>query len=349
MKISEMLKRENFYEINRKTLSSFYADGTETTKLYIYPKLNAIVSQKPSSNVKGYLLCEYSVRSNIFKKIIVLMYVNLCMLSRGILSDRAIEVRGKINNDILIYPCNKKYRIFDFKKQTVDVIIKDGFCASDLRHEIEFRGKDSLPSFVPRLLSFSEKGYKEIIIDGRPLARIGDGFQKYRDMAYNQLCAYMASQADVIDSKTYVRKLKRKTEELATDKVKDKECLQKIISTFEKIKIEDEIPISFSHGDLQAGNIWVENKTEKVFIIDWESWGVRSCWYDKAVLYDNLRPGGLDAYFKNKIDITERVVVLFEDLIFQLTELNNLPGNFGEEQFEKYLLQLNKYIERMGT
>lgn len=117
MKISEMLKRENFYEINRKTLSSFYADGTETTKLYIYPKLNAIVSQKPSSNVKGYLLCEYSVRSNIFKKIIVLMYVNLCMLSRGILSDRAIEVRGKINNDILIYPCNKKYRIFDFKKR----------------------------------------------------------------------------------------------------------------------------------------------------------------------------------------------------------------------------------------
>lgn len=347
MKISQMLEREDFYEINKHTLDAFYIGGEGKTSLYIYPKLNAIITKSPSKSVRDYLLCEYSVRSNIAKKILVSVYVRSCLLTKGLMADKKIDVNATINSNTLIYPCNKKYRIFDFANQTVDVIIKNGFSDSDLKHEIEFRKKKDLPSFVPGLVSCSSCGYKEVIINGKPLARLSNGFEKYRDTAYSLLCDYRKQQTVKINGKKYQKKLKEKIDGLTTNKVKQKSLLEKVVLKLLSVQIEDEISTTFSHGDLQAGNIWIENNTGKIFIIDWESWAIRSCWYDKATLYDDLRPGGLDAYFIREIKLTERVIVLLEDIIFQLTELNNLPESYGEDQFERYLSQMNSHIDRM--
>ena len=48
-----MLEREDFYKINQETLNYFYTDDLHESILYIYPQLNAIVTKKPSKEVKG--------------------------------------------------------------------------------------------------------------------------------------------------------------------------------------------------------------------------------------------------------------------------------------------------------
>jgi hypothetical protein len=222
--------------------------------------------------------------------------------------------------------------------------VKNGFSNSDLKHEIEFRNRKDLPSFVPKLIEVTDNGYSEVIIDGKPLARIWDEKGQYRDMAFGLICNYRKSQTINVDIKTYKEKLKREIYALISRKVKQKEALKEVVLKLLSIPVKEEIPITFSHGDLQQGNIWIENETNKIYIIDWESWGIRSIWYDKAVLYHNLRPGGLHSYLAKQIEVSEQAIVLLEDIVFHLKELNNLPNMAGEELFDEYLITLTRYF-----
>ena len=65
-----MLEREDFYKINQETLNYFYTDDLHESILYIYPQLNAIVTKKPSKEVKRYLYVEYNVKSSFLKKVL---------------------------------------------------------------------------------------------------------------------------------------------------------------------------------------------------------------------------------------------------------------------------------------
>lgn len=340
MKISQMLEREDFYRVNGETLNRYYGKSDCVTKLYIYPELNAIVTKRPSKRVMEYLLREYSVRGNTMKRFTVMAYVHLCLQSAGILSSKTIVVSAHVSNEILIYPCNKKYRIFNFEENTVDVITKEGFSDAEILHEIEFRGRKNLPGFVPGIVSANGTRYREEIIAGKPLARITVNSEKYRNMAYHLLCEYRSNQNVTISSEVYKKRLCSEIVGLISQKVRNVQLLCNLMTKLTSIEIDEYIELTFSHGDLQEGNIWVEDQTEKLYIIDWESWGTRSIWYDKAVLFNNLRPGGLKAYFLFEIPSSERTIVLLEDIIFQLRELNSLPGSCGEEQFEAYLSTL---------
>ena len=135
---------------------------------------------------------------------------------------------------------------------------------------------------------------------------------------------------------------------LNSNKINNKSDVIEIAEKLTKLAMaNEEIEIRFSHGDLQSGNIWIENKTNKIFIIDWESWGMRSKWYDIATLYQNLRPGGLEAYFSVEVLIEERAVVILEDLIFYLEELMSLPMNFGQDQFLNYIEILERELKEI--
>ena len=107
--------------------------------------------------------------------------------------------------------------------------------------------------------------------------------------------------------------------------------LQNILQTS-----HEKIPVGLSHGDLQAGNIWVENETDKLYIIDWESWKNRSTWYDRALLYEGLRrTDGLEKYSVCRDLI--HTTVLMEDIIFRMTELTTLPLDYGCAEFTAYI------------
>lgn len=345
MKISQMIQREDFYGINEKTLKRYF-EGTDETTLYIYPRLNAIVDKNPSKRVVNYLLCEYSVKSGILKRMTVRFYVKLCLFSKGILADKKICVAMQPNRDVLVYPCNKKYRIFDFQHGTVDVIAKYGFDDSDLQHEIAFRKRADLPEFVPGFVCCNENGYRETIIDGRPLVRITEGFEDLRDKAYNLLLGYGESYQKIMAARTYVKSLQTEILVLLQHKADNATPLAGIVQHLITWVTEDnDVTLTFSHGDLQAGNIWVENNTQKIYIIDWESYGIRSVWYDKATLFQGLRPGGLSAYFSAIVPKEERAIVLLEDIVFQLKQLNSLPENFGMKQFRKYCDTIAKWLK----
>ena len=345
MKISEMMQREDFYKINERTLANFYPETAEHSTLYIYPKLNAIVTHNPSQKVVDYLITEYSVRSSI-KRVLTKLYVILAMRTGGLMADKKERISTSISHDTLIYPCNKKYRIFDFNSNSVSVIPKDGFDDSDLKHEIEFRQKSDNPDFVPKLIGIASRGYSESIINGRPLARMPYGYDEYKHKAYEAFrLVYIKTNRDV-DGLNYAGRLYNKIISCLTEKIKDKASVLKTIHFLKKKVSElDTITLTFSHGDLQPGNIWIENNTNQIFIIDWESWGERSAWYDYDTLFNGLRPGSISNYLNTELDISRKSVVLLEDIIFQINELNSLPQNFGEDKFLQYIELISSWAK----
>lgn len=346
MKISQMIEREDFYTINTQTLENYFGSaGVKTTKLYIYPKLNAIVTAKPSKQVVNYLLCEYSVRGSSAKRLLTQLYVWGCMHSHGGLAAKTCVVNAPENSEMLIYPCNKKYRIFDFGKQIVDVVAKSGFDNSDLLHEKEFRCRENLPDFVPGLVSSNENGYRETIINGCPLARISDGFEKYRDEAYQMLVQYGQPQQRKVNPNDYVSKLISEIRMLAEKKVGNGTQLDAVAEKLAALALNgDEVTLTFSHGDLQPGNIWVENGTGRIYIIDWESWAERSIGYDYAALFQGLR-GNIHSFLSEEIHAQKRAVVLLEDLVFRLHEINSLPKDFGAVQFDRFVGDLAQWLK----
>ena len=345
MKISFMLKREDFYKINRDTLEKYYQNSRTEKRLYIYPELNAIVTARPSKTVRQYLYTEFRVNGSPIKRLLVRLYAMVMLNSGGLFAAKSLKMKTDADKDTLIYPCNKKYRVFDFKNNQVSVFVKVGFPGESLANEIAFR-VENRADFIPGLLYSDETSYTETIIDGCPVARTGQQMTALSDRAFAVWSDYILPYTKQIPAPEYAAMSQKRVEQL-------KNTVQEMGKTIDVPALEtwctkllramqaetDFVPVSLSHGDLQPGNIWVENKTGKLYIIDWESWEERSTWYDRALLYENLRrTDGIIQYAKQK-DLVH-VTVLLEDLIFRLTELTNLPYNYGCTEFNNSIKEL---------
>lgn len=350
MKISYMMKREPFFVINKKTLEKYYSSSTSARSLYVYPELNAIVTVCPSASVKKYIYTEYRVSGSFLKRLAVKLYAKLLLNSFGLLSAKRIRLLSNANKNTLIYPCNKKYRIFDFENNTVTVTPKVGFPTGDLKKEIEFRTTNQA-DFIPKLISFCEDGYTEAIIDGAPVVRSRHRVYELSDTAYRKWSSFIEPTFESVCVTDYADTLMKELTKLSSELVKrDKQFFQyRVTSLFDKLIKEiigygGELLVGLSHGDLQSGNIWVENGSDKIYIIDWESYGRRSVFYDKATLYEGLRMADSLKKFVLVKDLSH-AVVLAEDLVYRLKELSNLPENFGCEEFEIYLKVLeDRYV-----
>lgn len=349
MKISYMLKREDFYKINEQTLQSFFKgkDNKETT-LYIYHHLNAIIKRFPSREVKKYIYTEYSVNASLLKKLLVWGYTRLCLNTLGLFCAKKITVPAEISSHVLIYPCNRKFRIFDFKENTVSVITKNGFSNQSLQNEINFRTKCTPCKFILPVESYTDKTYTERIIDGVPLARLSENQAALEQEALKLWHAYSQDTRKVLRASQYALVLQKQIVEF-TDKIKSakpsvdiEKALGVANNRLDFLKSSDtEVETIQSHGDLQRGNIWIENKTEQIYIIDWESVQQRSIWYDEAVLYEDIRkPDCFDEFAKVK-DVRHTVVIL-EEIIYRMNELCELPFDYGTEDFNFFISKLEK-------
>ena len=219
---------------------------------------------------------------------------------------------------------------------------KDGFPTDDLQQEIQFRTTHTA-DFIPGLLCSDKTGYTETVIDGCPVARTGAQMNDLCDRAFTIWSEYIRPHTQQLPGAEYARQLTEKMQQL--QEKAEKLGKQVDMSAFWKVAEgllavlragEETVPVSLSHGDLQPGNIWVENETDKIYIIDWESWQNRSVWYDRAMLYEGLRRNdGIAAYAK-KQDLTHATVLL-EDMIFRLRELTTLPYDYGCKEFDAYI------------
>lgn len=347
MKITDMLARgEQFYEVNKQTLDSYFSQSGEKTELFIYPQINAIVTRKPSKKVCEYLMTEFSVRGSVIKRIAVKAYVFLVLHSFGIFASKRIVVNSNLSSEKLIYPCNKKYRIFDFEKMEVTVIPKYGFDNSDFKHEIDFRKREEHPDFVPGFLDYSDKEYVERIIDGKPLARETVRFEFFRDEVFRIFNENIESTKRKIDTKEYFKSLSEKKNILLKENKDLNDIVDYVWNKLIDIPFEEDIEVAFSHGDLQSGNIWIENTTQKLFIIDWESFGERSLLYDKACLFYGLRPFGPKHFFNTCAELKEeKAVVLLEDIIFNIENMIHLPKEFARNGFIKYIDEIREIVD----
>ena len=347
MKISYMQKREDFYTINQRTLDKSF-DGDGKTVMYIYPHLNAITTRTPSDDVKRYIYTEYSGSSSAVKCFLTRMYTKVVINSRGLLSGGKCTVNDTVSDGVLIYPCNKKIRIFDFSSKTVRVVPKDSFPTDTIKREIDFRTKFSAPFLLP-MISYGESEYTESIIDGRPLARISDGYEGYVLRAYEiwqsfDRCVHTVSYQYYADA---LRKEFHASNVLSDDRVDADKILKLEQILFSRISSADgNVSVGLSHGDFQPGNIWVENGTDRIYIIDWESAAERSVDYDYAALFRGLRSNsGLEKIASG--DGVTDATVLYEDLLFRITELKSLPEDIGGAGFQNYINTILRNIKNV--
>ena len=353
MKITDMIKREDFYKINDETLSKYFKRQEKNNKkitLYVYPNLNAIIPNRVSCKVKKFLHTEYNVNQNLLKKLAINLYICVSLNTFGLFSSKKLEIdnSGMMSKNFLIYPCNKKYRVFDFEKHIVEVFVKSGFSNQNIEKEIKFRNEYQLPFILP-IKKYGENWYEEEIIDGVPLARISSNYEMLCKEALSLWENFNKTTLIEKDTQIYIGELKEKIEHLIVS-LKNinrqinydnlNKVTEKIFDALEQIK--GTVDTVLSHGDLQSGNIWVENNTDKIYIIDWESCERRSIWYDRALLFDNIRRKGEIGKYCMKMDDAKYYIVVLEDIIFKLDEIVDLPFDYGDKDFDEYIEQFMK-------
>lgn len=363
-----MLKREDFYTILPNTLNK-YADflGIEPgsvrvidkgnkAALYVNENLNAILSAKPSRNVRDYLKTEYSVSGSIFRRMVVRAYLLASMTLVKDFSQKGLTFSSGLSlKDILIYPCNKKVRLFDFASSIVHTVLKDCFPDNYIKRETAFRNEKDAP-FIPKITRCGEGCYSEqIICDGKPLARIHDvAYVEEKKKESLALLQSLTAKEERIGVKAYLEQLRMRCLTMLSGK-EGFQNGEEVKALFDKLQtgIEDcEIGLVTSHGDFQPGNIWID-ANGKVVIIDWETVKLRSPYYDYSALYCQLRNSGGLQYFCNRVlsnqhlstlnDISVETVlrvVLAEELEYQTEELLSFPGVMGIELYKKFINEL---------
>lgn len=379
MKIDEMLSREDFLEILRETLNNHYCgqglkfELTKSRKnekqvLVIYDKLNAIISTKPSSSVKEYLYTEYSVGGCLLYRLVVKWYIKLLLGTKGMFSYK-VRVYVSSENVVdfsnwLIFPCSKKIRIFDFKRRTIEVISKSGFPVDSIKNEIEFRLKHHSSHIIP-VVDYGINWYRELIINGKPLARIRNSWSQYlkvKGKSLEVLAKITEPYKKRVNSQEYKLKVINEIKNISSILFAEKKHLNDILySILDSIEVSlegfnESIITTLSHGDFHHGNIWIENTSKSIVIIDWETVTIRSEWYDVFTLYGGLREVGgikdtLSKVFNqnsaNLIDYIDNdqlafkfMLVLLEDLYFRLTDAYRIPKKLRMGQLEAYIVEL---------
>lgn len=376
MKINEMIKREDFYNINNDTLSIYFKkkysadclvntiNPCKNSTFYVLKHLNAIISSKPSKKIKKYLYTEYRVNKNLLKKLIIKFYLILSLNFPRMFADRSIVVdcnTKENSSNLLIYPCNRKIRIFDFSINMVDVILKNGYSNNTIINEINFR-INYHESFIHPILEHNDSSYNELIIDGIPLARISKKsiYSKLVNISVDYMKLLHEKTAMQIKIKDYVSITRKNILKLLS---LDIDFNRQILDNYNKIdsfiisntiEYESNMTIGLSHGDLQHGNVWLERKSNAVKIIDWESAAFRSKWYDIFIIKSGSRKKeNLQKLFReenfiktiynlesNRESKMVSNILLLEDVSYTVEEQMSLPNSFGEEFLSKYM----KYI-----
>jgi len=379
MKIDEMLKREDFFCILQSTLNDHFtkinsqvaitaSNCKNSYVLYTFDKLNAIISEQTSKQVKEFLKTEYAVEGTLFRKLLVNVYLKAALQTRGLLSNKVkLYLKGVNKNEIqhiLIYPCNKKIRIFNFDNNEIDVVSKTGFPSDSIKKEIEFRTKYKSPHIEP-IIDHGDNWYRERIIDGTPLARINNLSEEYinlkrksLDIMYSIAGPYRRS----INASDYlsdtIQKIRNLTETAIIYLPSIQHTLDQILKFLNKklTEFEASISLTLSHGDFHHGNIWHEKTKNNLIIIDWETCDLRTEWYDAVTLFGGLREiNGIKHLLKNIYNsdnhelaklIGEKnfhhkiFLVLLEDLLFRANDVKTSTIDIGVVEFDNYCRRL---------
>lgn len=367
MKFSEMLLREDFWNILENTLQDnvdyigakggvSIVDKSEKCTLYANAQLNAIMSAHPSRIVVDYLKTEYNVSGSKLRKLLVKGYLFAAISFVKQLSQKGIKISfesGVDKDNILIYPCNKKIRLFDFSKGMVYTMLKRDFPSLYIDREVKFRIENKAP-FIPEITDNGNGYYSEKIIHGMPLARINDErfVSKCKEKAFDLLVSLTRTDCQVLAT-VYLNELKETCLKQLQLKpaFKESAIVEYIFDTLLTVKPGEKLSLVISHGDFQPGNIWWDKENKQIVIIDWETVKLRSRFYDYAALYYNLRRDGTMQQVIDSLKTSSYIkafsptcspesvakIVMAEELAYQTEELISFPGEIGIKEYYKVL------------
>ncbi len=376
MTILEMFEREDIYKILEVTSKEYYqkVHNVEVDvqvrkkhlfqRLVIYPRLGIVVPLFPSWAVIRRTYVSFDVQNNLPRKLFAWAYITLCFLTFGLLADASLYISDNsvYSKDTLIVPSNRKIRIYEYGKGYVDSILKDGFNDFYFNNEIEVR-KQPKYDFILGLLDYGPRWYREKLLRGRCLVRCSDEeYKMYLDQTICDLEAFYKENRIDMSAKQYVRQLAPDYESKISEIEERKhiKCGDKVRSVLRRMQVvcedSDEIvPLTLTHGDLQTGNIYVDEENNKLYIIDWETIKQKSIWYDAATVmcstrradkFSKMINGRFDKSVQENIFVFDKqpihdmnlvaAILILEEMGFFLDEIVDLPNDMGSEIIERF-------------
>ncbi len=377
MAYSDFFSREDVYGIIIKTLEEhfscqvirklqIYKEWDKGTIFYCFKKIGYIVPISMPKKAIEYIFHDYHITRPIWKKIVVSIYLKLLVKSPRFLSDGYLYIEdSSLAGELLIQPGNKKIRILDFENSQITCYRKQSFKKTWLEKEIVYREFNTLQHVIP--VKRMHDGYVEPLIIGYSYVRLSQ-FRKA------QLAGQMGSIWNSLgvdikrkNAKWYADelflKIRNSVMKSKLSKMVDNDAYSHFFAFINLIPtlIDEhlELSVGFSHGDMQPGNLLWEQKTDKLYLIDWETWSVRSIYYDRYLFYYGFRNSTkllsnmaaainelsikLFGYSLDKVEcISSIIIFILEDIFWQLEELTALPDGSLPNGLRFYLEHLNQ-------
>lgn len=250
--------------------------------------------------------------------------------------------------DIVIYPGNKKVKVIDTDNLTILNVVRQGYSKAWLSHEVALRANPSIPCVLP-IGNHGDDWYSERLIVGRTMARMRRTERRRRDPAVMRVIREMGRPVRVETVREYCERLcdsvvgcaRSLAGRLGSD---DFALIIAASRALTRVCSQDASPvvIGFSHGDLQPGNIMFEDVTDRLFVLDWETYGERSALYDIATYYYGLRrlplPSALRQVYTDECQlfgglgldaVSRTAIVCLEEIEWSLRELEVMPDGVG--------------------
>jgi len=243
--------------------------------------------------------------------------------------------------DLMVVPGNRRLRLLDFARQRAVVATKVGYESESLGVEHTIRTEHRADFMVPVLEADPEAGWlEEPLLEGWPLPRAPRRHDQRASLrwASGAVAQWAESGAESRDTADYLSEL---IETISQDLQQAHERFSLLpvvpeawLAQLERWALEvSSVDLLLSHGDLQAGNLWLDADGSRVLILDWESCAPRARGYDAQVQDLSTRsPVGLSQRIAGSLPTEDEArarlaVFLLEDWKWFLTEALDVPGS----------------------
>ncbi len=373
-----LFERENVLEILQQTIQAYYTQrfpgqnisvGYEkkagAAEFYLIPRLGMIMQKKPGREIRKHYYDAFNIRKNPIKWIAakVLVFSALHFPKQLAMPKRLyVWPKEAVNAKTLYSYCNRSIRIFDYKKGTTVSIQKYGFTDKFFQNQLQFRLHNTY-QFIPELLDSGKDWFEECIYTGKVLARVTDA-QQYAQAQQQTLDDIRLLQTDTLEmvsTQGYVSELCCRIQSMLERTEQRKKATYSghargYVQRLERFLqgAPEQLPVVISHKDLQGGNVLATR--ERLWIIDWETQGKGSRWFDAiTMLYGTRYYGGIRKLLQDVLsdDLPEQLgqkdgwtakqilaLFLLEDLEFYLEDMLELSGTAGSATFDRYMAEI---------
>ncbi|WP_299159444.1 phosphotransferase [uncultured Tenacibaculum sp.] len=384
MRISELVKREPFFNIIESTLIEAKREAVIGSMInnnegvyYINKYLNFITTLPKTKHFFTNLSNEYSVGKTYLRTVLQSSYVFLAT-NRMILPILCKKIRFQFTiSDFLIIGGNHRMRLSNEIKGQIYVLLKKGEDTSLISNEINFRKSSANDvSYIPKLINHGMFWFQEEFIYATPINRLKNTKTTFNlklkcyELHEKELLKPNLSEINVLTYfKHLISTLEVKIWDVAS-KFNNKEINNRAFKTVTELnslkdlinKYSDIIiPISLNHGDFQSSNILINSKNKPV-VIDWEMVSNRFMFYDLFVLVSGIREGNnlIKAFEKHEIfkqknskyfiktkgipDELYKLLILIEEFSFLI--MNDWSINFFNPgvRTDKFIKEYNSFL-----